>query len=310
MKQTTRISAKPFLKWVGGKGQLVSKLNKLYPEELIKGRIKKYYEPFLGGGAVFFDIASNYELKSSSLCDINDELVLTYKVVQKDVNKLIEFLHRYRSYYLSLSFDRRKEYYYEIRTNYNLQRFNIDYNKYSENWVPRAAQVIFLNKTCYNGLFRVNSKGEFNSPAGDYKNPQIFDKENLTNVSKLLSHSDIIKADFYDFKPENVEESFIYFDPPFRPISRTANFTSYSKHKFKDIDQKRLARLYRNLDVRGAKLMLSNSDPKNIDPKDDFFDVLYKNYHILRIPAKRVINSDGTKRGEINEIVVTNYEVA
>jgi DNA adenine methylase len=193
---------------------------------------------------------------------------------------------------------------------FGLKIENLIYKRYSENWIPRAAQVIFLNKTCYNGLFRVNSQGEFNSPAGDYKNPQIFDQENLTNASRLLSRSEIFKADFKDFRPEDVEDSFIYFDPPFRPISRTANFTSYSKHKFKDIEQKQLARLYRNLDRRGAKLMLSNSDPKNIDPKDDFFDILYKNYYILRIPAKRVVNSDGTKRGEINEIIVTNYEVA
>ncbi len=310
MRENFNIKARPFLKWVGGKRQLVHKFSKLYPEELIKGRIKKYYEPFLGGGAVFFDIASNYSLKSYILCDINDELILTYKVVQKDVEKLTEFLHRFRSYYLSLSYDKRREYYYEMRMNYNLQRFNIDYNKYSENWIPRAAQMIFLNKTCYNGLFRVNSKGEFNSPAGDYENPQIFDQENLINASGLLSCTEIIKADFKDFKPENVAESFIYFDPPYRPISSTAYFTSYVKDEFTNTDQHELARLFKELDEKGAKLMLSNSDPKNINPDDDFFDVLYKDYYIQRIPAKRMVNSVVKKRGEINELVVTNYKVA
>ncbi len=310
MRENFNIRAGPFLKWVGGKRQLVDKFSKLYPEELIKGRIKKYYEPFLGGGAVFFDIASNYSLKSSILYDINDELILTYKVVQKGADKLIEFLHRYRSYYLSLSYDRRREYYYEMRTNYNLQRFNIDYDKYSENWIPRAAQMIFLNKTCYNGLFRVNSKGEFNSPAGNYENPQIFDQENLINASKLLSRAEIIKADFKDLKIENADETFIYFDPPYRPISETAYFTSYIKDKFTDTDQFELASMFRELDKKGAKLMLSNSDPKNINPDDDFFDILYRDYYIKRIPARRTVNSVVTKRGEINELVVTNYKVA
>lgn len=310
MTESSDIKVKPFLKWVGGKGQLVQKFNNIYPEELAGGRIKYYYEPFLGGGAVFFSIASNYEIKSARLYDINDELVLTYKVVQKDIDKLLEFLNRYKISYLSLPYDKRQEYYYEMRTNYNLQRFNIDYKKYSENWIPRAAQVIFLNKTCYNGLFRVNSKGEFNSPAGDYKNPKIFDHENMVNASRLLSYSEIIKADFKDFRPENVEGSFIYFDPPYRPISRTAYFTSYVKDEFTDEDQNKLANLYRDLDRRGAKLMLSNSDPKNIDPGDNFFDKLYKDYYIQRIPARRMVNSVVAKRGEINELIITNYKVA
>jgi DNA adenine methylase len=310
MIENSDIKVKPFLKWAGGKGQLVQKFRNIYPEELIRGQIKNYYEPFLGGGAVFFDIASNYRIKSARLYDINNELILTYRVVQKNVNKLIEFLTGYKTSYLSLSYDKRKEYYYEIRRNYNLQRFNTDYKKYSENWIPRAAQIIFLNKTCYNGLFRVNSKGEFNSPAGDYKNPQIFDRNNLINDSGLLSGSEIIRADFKDFKPENVEESFIYFDPPYRPISHTAYFTSYAKEEFTDTDQYKLAYLFKELDKKGAKLMLSNSDPKNIDPDDNFFDILYRDYYIQRIPARRMVNSVVTKRGEINEIVVTNYKVA
>ncbi|UCH15581.1 MAG: Dam family site-specific DNA-(adenine-N6)-methyltransferase, partial [Bacteroidales bacterium] len=252
----------------------------------------------------------NYGIQSVRLYDINDELVLTYKVVQKDIDKLLEFLYRYKTAYLSLPYDKRKEYYYEMRTNYNLQRFNTDYKKYSENWIPRAAQVIFLNKTCYNGLFRVNSKGEFNSPAGYYKNPKIFDHENIVNASRLLSYSEIIKADFKDFRPENLEDSFIYFDPPYRPISPTAYFTSYAKDEFTDTDQYKLANLFKDLDKRGAKLMLSNSDPKNIDPGDNFFDKLYKDYYIQRIPARRMVNAVVAGRGEINELIITNYKVA
>ena len=310
MIKNSDTKVKPFLKWAGGKGQLVQRFTSLYPAELIKGCIKNYYEPFLGGGAVFFDIASNYRIKSARLYDINDELVLTYKVVQQDIDKLIEFLSGYKRSYLSLLYDKRKEYFYEMRRNYNFQRVSTDFSKYSENWISRAAQIIFLNKTCYNGLFRVNSKGEFNTPAGDYKNPQIFDQENLINASRLLSFADIIKADFNDFKPEDVNESFIYFDPPYRPISRTAYFTSYAKEEFTDLDQHKLANLFKKLDKKGAKLMLSNSDPKNIDPDDNFFDILYKDYYIQRIPARRMVNSVVTKRGEINELVVTNYKVS
>ncbi len=307
MIEKSEIKAKPFLKWVGGKGQLVGRFADIYPVELASGQVKYYFEPFLGGGAVFFDITSNYKIKSAMLYDINDELVLTYKVVQRDADKLLEFLRRYRRDYLDLPFDRRKEYFYEMRTNYNMQRFNIDFKKYSENWILRAAQVIFLNKTCYNGLFRVNSKGAFNSPAGDYKNPRIFSEENLLNASKLLSCAEIIKADFKDFKPPNVEGSFIYLDPPYRPISHTAYFTSYAKNEFTDMDQYVLADLYKELDKKGAKLMLSNSDPKNIDPDDNFFDKLYKDYYVKRIQAKRMINSVVAGRGEINELIVTNY---
>ena len=309
MIKNTEIKARPFLKWVGGKGQLVGRFSNLYPVDLIEGRIKNYFEPFLGGGAVFFDIATNYKIKSARLYDINDELILTYKVVQKDVDELLEFLYRYKTFYLNLSFERRKEYYYEMRADYNMQRFNIDYEKYSEYWIPRAAQVIFLNKTCYNGLFRVNSKGEFNSPAGDYDNPQIFNEDNLLKASEILACSEIIKADIKDFKPGNVEESFIYFDPPYRPISHTSYFTSYAKDEFTDTDQYILADLYKELDKRGAKLMLSNSDPKNVDPDDNFFDMLYTDYYIKRIPAKRMVNSASSGRGEINELVVTNYKV-
>jgi DNA adenine methylase len=310
MTKKSDTKVKPFLKWAGGKGQLVQRFVNIYPAELIKGHIKNYYEPFLGGGAVFFDIASNYGINSARLYDINDELIITYKVVQKDVNKLIEFLSRYKTFYLGLSYEKRKEYYYDVRRNYNLQRFNTDYKKYSENWIPRAAQMIFLNKTCYNGIFRVNSKGEFNTPSGEYKNPKIFDHENLINASKLLSCSEIIRADFKDFKPENVGESFIYFDPPYRPISPTAYFTSYVKEEFTDTDQYALAELFKELDKKGAKLMLSNSDPKNINKDDNFFDMLYKDYYIQRIPAKRIVNSVVTRRGLINELVVTNYKVA
>ncbi|GBD86800.1 modification methylase DpnIIA [bacterium BMS3Abin03] len=303
------LGAKPFLKWVGGKSQLLPIFNELYPLELKQKKIKHYYEPFVGGGAVFFDIAQNYEIDSAYLYDINDELILVYKVIQRKVEKLIEFLERFSKQYLKLNQEKRKVYFYDLRHNFNQQRFNIDYNKFSENWIPRAAQIIFLNKTCFNGLFRFNSKGEFNAPIGKYIRPKILDETNLLNVSKLLEIAQIEKADFTEVRNNIKNSSFVYFDPPYRPISKTSNFTSYSKLNFKDDEQIKLATLFNELNEMNILQMLSNSDPTNIDPQDNFFDLIYKGYNIIRVPAKRMINSDATKRKAINEILITNYDV-
>jgi DNA adenine methylase len=304
------VGAKPFLKWAGGKGQLLNKFQDLYPSELKKKKIKTFYEPFLGSGAVFFDIAQKYDIESAFLYDINEELILTYKVIQKDVSKLIDFLYRYQRTYLKLDKNKRQEFYYDQRTNYNLQRFNIDYDKYSENWFSRAAQLIFLNRTCFNGLYRVNSKGEFNSPVGDYDNPTICDEQNLLSVNKVLEIAEIKKADFKDIITDLKSNSFVYFDPPYRPISKTSSFKAYSKHNFEDSEQLQLAQLFKQIDMEGANVMLSNSDPKNYDPNDNFFDDMYNDFNIIRVPARRMINSDPTKRGKINEIIVTNYSIS
>lgn len=301
------IGAKPFLKWAGGKGQLLNRFQELYPKQLKQKKIRTFYEPFLGSGAVFFDIAQNYDIESAYLYDINEELIVAYRVIQKDVSILLDFLYSYQRNYLKLSKKQRQKFYYDQRTNYNLQRFNIDYGKYSEQWFPRAAQLIFLNRTCFNGLYRVNSKGEFNSPAGDYDNPTICDEQNLLAVHQVLQIAEIKKADFKEIVADLKSKSFVYFDPPYRPISKTAAFKAYSKHNFADNEQIQLAQLFQQLDKEGVKLMLSNSDPKNNDPNDNFFDEIYSNYNILRVPAKRMINSDASKRGAINEIVVTNY---
>jgi len=303
------VKAKPFLKWAGGKGQLLDKFKQFYPKQLKQKKIKTFYEPFLGSGAVFFDIAENYELTSAYLYDINEELILTYKVIQKDVSKLLDFLYRYEKNYLKLNKKQRQEFFYDQRTNYNLQRFNIDYDKYSENWFARAAQLIFLNRTCFNGLYRVNSKGEFNSPVGDYDKPTICDEENLLAVHQVLQIAEIKKADFRQVVRDLKDKSFVYFDPPYRPISKTANFKSYSKQDFSDNEQIELSKLFRELDKRGTKLMLSNSDPKNNNPNDNFFEQIYKDFNIFRVSARRMINSDATKRGTINEIIVTNYSI-
>jgi DNA adenine methylase len=174
-------------------------------------------------------------------------------------------------------------------------------------WIERAAQIIFLNRTCYNGLFRVNRKGEFNVPFGRYKNPEILNEDNLNDVATLLKTTQIILGDFTKCRRLINKKTFIYLDPPYRPLSVTASFTNYSKNGFTDNDQMRLAKFYQDLDAIGAKVMLSNSDPRNENPSDTFFDDLYSNYRIERVPAKRIINCNGARRGEINELIITNY---
>lgn len=307
MNNKKEIVARPFIKWAGGKGQLLNRFYSLYPEELKAGEIENYYEPFIGGGAVFFDVAQRFNIKNAFLYDINDELVLTYKVIQKDVVKLIEHLDSIQKEYIALSEPERKAYFYSIRSDFNKNRLLTDYENYAESWIQRAAWIIFLNKTCFNGLFRFNSKGEFNVPAGRYKNPKILDELNLKRVSEVLQIATIKKADFTAVENDVAVNSFVYFDPPYRPLNTTSSFTAYSKHKFGDEEQIKLAQLFARLNNRKIKLMLSNSDPKNHDSNDDFFDEIYRDFNIRRIPATRMINSNASKRNAINEIVVTNY---
>jgi DNA adenine methylase len=307
--KTDQFRAKPFLKWAGGKGQLLESFQKFYPQRLSEGKIENYCEPFIGGGAVFFDIVQNYPVKSALLCDNNEDLILTYLVIQKEVQNLIDHLDRFQSQYLKLNDEKRKAYYYKMREQFNTQKNSVNYHRFSAKWTKRAAQIIFLNRTCFNGLFRFNSKGEFNVPQGRYKNPKILDAENLLKVSELLSVAEIRKADFREIKGRVTENTFVYYDPPYRPLNQTSSFTAYSKHAFGDTEQIALAGLFSELNQKGAKQMLSNSDPKNHNPEDHFFDDLYNGFHVFRVPARRAINSAGNKRHAINEIVVTNYSI-
>lgn len=301
------LGAKPFLKWVGGKRQLLTQLQEHYPSDLKQNKIKNYYEPFVGGAAVFFDVMQHYEVQNAYLYDINEDLILTYLVIQKDIEKLLDFLDVHQKKYTPLDTEKRGKYFYTQRSLFNEQKFKIDYQYFAENWAEQAARVIFLNKTCFNGLFRYNSKGFFNTPKGKYKNPKILDEDNLLKVSKLLELATIKVADFRQIKEDLQDNSFVYFDPPYRPISQTSNFTFYSKFNFRDKEQLELASLFYELDEKGHFLMLSNSDPKNTNPEDDFFETLYSNYQIDRVNAKRTINSNAKKRGEIKEIIITNY---
>jgi len=296
--------AKPFLKWAGSKRQLLPKFIDLYTPDLKDGKIKNYYEPFTGSGAVFFDIAQRYRIDSAFLYDVNEDLVLTYHVIQSQVYKLIDNLNQHEKKYLALNKTERFGYFYEQRMLFNQQRLHKNSYNHTDKGIGRAAQFIFLNRTCFNGLFRVNSKGEFNTPAGDYANPSICDQENLLAVSGLLSKATVRKADFTEVLKDVKSPAFIYFDPPYRPLTVTANFTAYSKSAFTDQQQLQLADVYRKLDKKKIAMMLSNSDAPN-----GFFDDLYKGFHIKRIPARRLINADASKRGSVNEIVITNYPV-
>ncbi|WP_314291413.1 DpnII family type II restriction endonuclease [Leptotrichia massiliensis] len=296
----TQIKVKPFLKWVGGKGQLIDKIEKFYPFD---NKINKYAEPFIGGGAVLFDILNKFELEKIYISDVNIELLNCYKVIKEKVQKLVDKLKVFEKEFLVKDKEDRKIYYYEKREQFN--KLKLENN--SEE-VKRAALMIFLNRTCFNGLYRVNKKGLFNVPMGDYKNPKICDEENLINISKKLKNVDIIYGDYkksYDFIDKN---TFVYFDPPYRPLNQTSSFTSYTEYTFEDKEQIELSEYFKLLNKKGAKLLLSNSDPKNENIEDNFFDDLYKEFDINRIEANRSINSNGGKRGKITEILVNNME--
>ncbi len=302
-------NAKPFLKWAGGKKQLLTEFDKRFPNELKSGEIRRYVEPFVGGGAVFFHVTQIFHFDECHIFDINEELILTYKVVKKDVDDLIEILETLASEFLKLNNKKRESFYYSVRGQLNDKKNKIDFIEYNNNWIERAAQIIFLNRTCFNGLFRVNSNGEFNVPYGKYKNPRILNKDNLKKASNVLGNTQIHLGDFTDCKPFVDNNTLVYFDPPYRPLNPTSSFTSYSKDNFNDNGHIRLAKFYRTLDGKGAKLMLSNSDPKNEKPDDDFFEELYSGFEIKRVSARRVINCNGEKRGAINELIITNYDM-
>ena len=300
--------AKPFIKWAGGKGQLLSQFAHYYPEALRNGTTTRYVEPFVGGGAVFLHVLQHYGIGEARLFDINPELILVYKVVQREPDALIALLERHSRAYYERTEGERKRLFYEVRHAYNAQLSEINFESFSDAWIARAARMIFLNKTCFNGLYRVNAKGKFNVPFGKYKRPTIVDAENIRRVSRCLQRAKLFVGPFQNSEPHIHDRSFVYFDPPYRPLSTTASFTSYSKSKFNDEDQSALAAFFAHIhETTGAKLMLSNSDPKNTDPDDEFFEQLYAPFHIHRVSANRMINSDASGRGKITELLITNY---
>ena len=303
-KRTTRytkntIPLKPFIKWAGGKSQLVSEVEKIALADN-DNVLSKYAEPMVGGGALLFDILSRYNFNEFYISDINQELINTYIVVQRNIDELIERLKSMQTSYLSFNDGERKSFYYDIRKKFN----NVILNENTS--TEKAAYFIFLNKTCFNGLYRVNHKGQFNVPMEKYKNPKICDEENLRNIHKALKNVQIVCGDYTLSKSFIDKNTFVYIDPPYRPLSETAAFTSYNADIFDDKEQIRLAEFINEINSVGAKIVLSNSDPKNINTEDNFFDDLYKDYRIQRVSAKRMINSKANMRGKINELLIYN----
>nr|WP_295000913.1 Dam family site-specific DNA-(adenine-N6)-methyltransferase [uncultured Methanobrevibacter sp.] len=305
--------AKPFLKWAGGKKQVIKCIDKLLPSEIDKSNIiKNYFEPFLGGGAIFFHLIKKCEITNVYLGDINKELILTWKVVQNNHEKLIDILQQFSEEYIPLSPNLRKEYYYDVRANFNDKLEGFDYGNIGSEQIFRAAQMIFLNRTCYNGLYRVNLSGKFNVPAGKYKNPLICDEENIINVHNILEDVNIYCQDYSISLDLIDEDSFIYLDPPYLPIKKNS-FTSYDSRGFGVKEQIELSEFCKEIDCRGAKFILSNSDPKNHDPSCNFFKDYYGNLGLKvcnhkKIEVRRSINSKGHKRGPINELLIYNYD--
>lgn len=292
--------AKPFVKWAGGKGQLLNKFEEMYPQELINGQIDTYIEPFVGGGAVLFNVLQNYKIKKAYINDINKELINCYRCIKADVEEVIKQLDILGKEYLTS--EDRTNYFYKVRDRYNEIHLNghLDYEK--------CADFIFLNKTCFNGLYRVNKDGKFNVPHGKYKNPLICDKYNLRLCSNLLQKVEINFGSYEQVLDNADNKTFVYFDPPYRPLIENNSFVSYDKSGFNDDNQKELAENYKILDNKKCLLMLSNSDPKNTNEEDNFFDDIYKGFEIERVFAKRMINCQSDKRGDITEIVVRNYK--
>ena len=300
---------RPFLKWAGGKSQLLGEFAQCLPLVAFRDRaVTRYVEPFIGGGAVFFSLSGCFPFEKSTVCDINEELVLTYRVIRTSLLKLASELATIESEYRVKSGPQQEAYYYDVRETFNRERAAIDFGRYNSRWIRRAAQIIFLNHTCYNGLFRVNKNGGFNVPFGRYKKPEILNYQNLQGVAALLAHTRVLCGDFTRCRNAVDDRTFVYLDPPYRPLNATSSFTSYSRGGFSDADQVRLAKFFRELDRKGALVMLSNSDPASENPGDSYFDELYDGFTIRRVPAKRMINCNGARRGVVNELLITNYD--
>ena len=292
---------KPFLKWAGGKGQLLKEIERYYP--FIDGHITKYAEPFVGGGAVLFDILSKFNLEEVYISDINAELINAYRIIRDDIDVLIETLYVMQNEFIPLESDKRKAYYMQRRERFN----DLKVNGNADTNAEKAALMIFLNKTCFNGLYRVNKKGLFNVPMGAYKNPLICDEKNLRAVSEKLQKVRMVCGD-YQKSDEFIDEyTFVYFDPPYRPLTETASFTAYTENLFNDEEQIKLAGFVESMHKKGAKVVVSNSDPKNIDTEDDFFDNIYSSYRIKRVEAARMINCNSDSRGRIKELLISNF---
>jgi DNA adenine methylase len=297
--------ASPFVKWAGGKGRLISQLESYFPPQLKSGKIKKFFEPFVGGGAVFLHIAQTYKIDRFYIFDINHELINVYRTIKYNVEELIESLNILSTQYKHVEEIAKPAFYYNIRDQYNRE---LD-NQTPQN-CSKAAQLIFLNKTCYNGLFRVNSKGKFNVPFGKHIRPNIFDPENLRGISEILQRTEIFIGSYNNCEMFIDDTSFVYFDPPYRAIGPTENFNSYNSVTFTNQDQIDLSHFFWKLhNDYHAMMMLSNSDPQSTNPEDNFFNEYYLDSWStkVKIKASRFINCDPSGRGSIDELLIINY---
>lgn len=275
MPVETLVPARPFLKWAGGKTQILAQMEPFFPKDY-----RTYFEPFLGGGAVFFHLRP----EKAVLADSNPELLNTFTVVRDDPEGLMKALDEH------LTQRTEESYFYEVRAT----------NPSTLSPVERAARTIFLNKTCFNGLYRVNADGNFNVPWGGYKNPTLYDRENLLAASALLRGKKIVLSDYRKVCARTKVGDFVYLDPPYHPMSETSRFTGYTKEDFGSREQRKLAEVYRRLDTRGVLVMLSNSSTTLVR-------TLYEGFHIRSLKATRAINSKGTGRGAIDELLITNF---
>lgn len=273
---TCPTQARPFLKWAGGKGRLLSQYEPFFP-----ATCRTYYEPFLGGGAVFFRLA--HRVERAVLGDINPELVNVYRWVRDRPDDLLAHLAIHKRQHCP-------DYYYQVRQQHHL----IDP-------VARAARLIYLNKTCYNGLYRENSQGQFNVPVGRYKNPAICDPNLMATASRALQVAQVVELSFADILQYPItSQDFVYFDPPYHPLSSTSSFTNYHRQGFSPLDQEQLAEVFRQLAQQGVRVMLSNSDC-------EFIRDLYQGFNLHTIQAARMINSHSGRRGKISELLITTY---
>ncbi len=291
--------SKPFLKWAGGKTQLITDIQKMIPKGMGSDFI--YIEPFVGSGAVLFWILNSFsKMKKAIINDINEDLINVYRIIASAPKELISVLTILQREYHELDDDQE-----EKRLYYNKKREL--YNARISNQIDQAALFIFLNKTCFNGLYRVNRKNQYNVPMGNYRKPTICDSENILAVSESLQRVEILCGDFEQTLHYAEGNTLFYFDPPYKPLNETSNFNSYAKENFDDNEQIRLRDFCNKLNKLNYKWILSNSDIKNNNDNNLFFDDLYSDFHIKRVEAKRSINSNASKRGFLTELLITNH---
>lgn len=293
-------NAKPFIKWVGGKGQLIEQLTNLLPKDFCCWKDTTYIEPFVGGGAMLFYMLQHFpNIKHAVINDINTDLTTCYQTIRDNAEELILSLKDIEEYYLSIKEEEeRKSFFMSVREQYNQKNLAP---------VDNTTKFIFLNRTCFNGLYRVNKSGLFNVPFGKYKNPKICDPQTIRKDSELLQRVEILNGDFEETFNYAKGNTLFYFDPPYRPLSDTSSFNDYTKESFNDDAQIRLKEYCDRINNAGYSFMLSNSDCKGKTESDNFFDILYKDYQIERVWASRSINANPNKRGKLTEILVHNY---